>query len=84
LLMCEVVCTKNYLDVGLAVGIDCQRKPTHVRAPATKLNPYGYYGGVRTLDWIRTGVYMTSDEWTKLTYGKHTTPILQELGIPKK
>lgn len=77
----EVVCTKRYLDIGLLIE---QRgfKPKRVLARAST---YGgrdrEYGGVETVDWIKTGVFLSESEWNKITCDKPTNQILDELGI---
>lgn len=77
----EVVCTKRYLDIGLLIE---QRgfKPKRVLARAST---YGgrdrEYGGVETVDWIKTGVFLSEYEWNKITCDKPTNQILDELGI---
>ena len=79
----EVVCTKRYLDIGLLVE---QRgfRPKRVLARAST---YGgkdrKYGGVETVDWIKTGVFLSIYEWNKITCDKPTNQILDELGISR-
>lgn len=84
----EVVCTKEYLDVGLCVEINENSKPTRVLArlfPYSSTTEYGTpeYGGVELLDWINTGVFMSTKEWADISYNKPTSQILRELGIEK-
>lgn len=77
----EVVCTKRYLDVGLLIE---QRgfKPKKVLARASTYSDRGSeYGGVETVDWIRTGIFLSEYEWNKITCDKPTNQILDELGI---
>lgn len=77
----EVVCTKRYLDIGLLIE---QRgfKPKRVLARASTYSDRGSeYGGVETVDWIRTGVFLSESEWNKITCDKPTNQILDELGI---
>lgn len=78
----EVVCTKNYLDVGLLIEKNHELKPKRVLARAS--NGSAEYGGVETLTWINTGIFLSSDEWTRITYNNSTDQILSELGINKK
>lgn len=79
----EVVCTKRYLDIGLLVE---QRgfRPKRVLARAST---YGgkdrKYGGVETVDWIKTGVFLSIYEWNKITCDKPTNQILDELCISR-
>lgn len=87
----EVVCTKEYLSVGLCVEINKNLKPTRVLArpfpySSTDVNEYGIpeYGGVELLDWINTGVFMSPKEWADISYNKPIDQILRELGIEKK
>lgn len=80
----EVVCTKRYLDVGLLIE---QRgfKPKRVLARASTYSDIGSeYGGVETVDWIKTGVFLSEYEWDKITCDKPTNQILDELGINRK
>lgn len=82
----EVVCTKNYLDIGLLIEKNDKLKPKRVlaRASAYSSDPEPEYGGVETLTWIHTSVFLSKDEWIKITYDKSTDQILSELGISKK
>ena len=80
----EVVCTKNYLDVGLLIDVDDQFKPKRVLARASTYGSDTEYGGVSTLDWIRTGIFLQKDEWKIVSYNKNTDQILSELGIKKR
>ena len=76
----EVVCTKSYLDVGLLIEKNNKSKPKRVLA---RTSTYGSneYGGVETVTWINTGVFLTKDEWKDISYNKGTSQILKELGI---
>lgn len=80
----EVVCTKSYLDVGLLIE-KYKSKPKRVlsRASTYSSNPEPEYGGVETLKWVNTGVFLSKDEWKKISYNKGTKQILNELGIIK-
>lgn len=82
----EVVCTKGYLDVGLLIEKNDKLKPKRVlsRASTYSSNPEPEYGGVETLKWVNTGVFLSKDEWKKISYNKGTDQILNELGIKKK
>ena len=80
----EVVCTKNYLDVGLLIDVDDQFKPKRVLAGASTYGSDTEYGGVSTLDWIRTGIFLQKDEWKIVSYNKNTDQILSGLGIKKR
>lgn len=77
----EVVCTKNYLDVGLLIEKDNKSKPKRVLARSTDYNHDAEYGCVEYCDWINTGVFLSEDEWKKISYNKWTNEILSELGI---
>lgn len=72
----EVVCTKKYLDVGLFIS------SSEIRARCSEYNRKARYGGSHTM-WIGTGVFLTEDEWDKITYNKTTDEILNELHIKK-
>jgi hypothetical protein len=80
----EVVCTKRYLDVGLLITKNHKSKPKRVFARAGTYSKDTEYGGVETLDWINTGVFLSKDEWKNISYNKGTDQILKELGIKKK
>ena len=82
----EVVCTKNYLDVGLLIEKNYKLKPKRVlaRASAYSSKPEPEYGGVETATWVNTGVFLSKDEWKNISYNKATSQILSELGIKKK
>lgn len=76
----EVVCTKRYLDVGLLLERNKKIKPKRVLARATTYSN-GEYGGVETVDWIGTGIFLSIEEWNEISYNKPTDQILNELGI---
>ena len=80
----EVVCTEEYLDVGLLVEIDGNRNPKKILVRNLTYNLGSYYGGIENLEWIYTGVFLSVEEWNKITFNKHTDQILQELNIHKK
>ena len=82
----EVVCTKSYLDVGLLIEKNGKLNPKRVlaRASASSSDPEPEYGGVERLTWVNTGIFLSKDEWIKITYNKGTDQILIELGISKK
>lgn len=80
----EVVCTKNYLDVGLLIEKNSKSKPKRVLARSTDYNHDSEYGGVEYCDWINTGVFLSEDEWKKISYNKWTNEILGELGIKQE
>lgn len=82
----EVVFTKSYLDVGLLIEKNDKSKPKRVlsRAYAYSSSFEPEYGGVETITWINTGVFLSKDEWKNISYNKATDQILSELGISKK
>lgn len=80
----EVVCTKNYLDVGLLIEKTYHSKPKRVLARASTYSSDHEYGGVETLTWVNTGVFLSKEEWKNVSYNKATEEILNELGIVKK
>lgn len=80
----EVICTEHYLDVGLLIGKNDKSKPKRVLARASTYGSNGIYGGVETLAWVNTGVFLSKDEWKNISYNKSTDQILDELGIEKK
>ena len=80
----EVVCTKSYLDVGLLIEVNDKLKPKRVLARASTYGNDTEYGGVETLTWVNTGVFLSKDEWANVSYNKGTDQILSELGIEKK
>ena len=79
----EVVCTENYLDVGLTIDWDLKSNPTRVLARSSSYDMDAEYGGVEFLTWIRTGIFLSIDEWKDISYNKTTDDILEELGIKK-
>lgn len=79
----EVVCSSNYLDVGLAVEVNDDGTPRKVMARSEKYSTSGFYGGVNSISWIHTGQYLTEKAWKKITHCKGTDEILSELGIKK-
>lgn len=85
----EIVCTEDYLDIGLCVERDKDLKPTRVLArlfPHSTLSSYGApeYGAVENLKWINTRKFMSIEKWRKVSYNKSTEQILNELGIKKR
>lgn len=80
----EVVCTQSYLDVGLLIEKSHESKPKRVLARASYYGSDTEYGGVEVQTWINTGVFLSKEEWQKLSYEKNTNQILSELGIEKK
>lgn len=91
--MYEVVCTKSYLDVGLCVEENNKGQPTQVLSRTSTYGSmtteYGtnQYGNAENIIWKRTGVFLSVEEWKRISYNKSTKEILHELGIkpnPKK
>lgn len=80
----EVVCTQSYLDVGLCIEKNYNLEPKQVLARASTYGHGSCYGGVETLTWIKTGKFLSKDEWKNISYNKSTDQILDELGIEKK
>lgn len=80
----EVVCTESYLDVGLLIEKTDKRKPKRVLARSSVYSNESEYGGVETLTWIKTGVFLSRDDWERITYNKSTDQILSKLGIRKR
>ena len=80
----EIVCTKSYLDIGLLIETNNELKPKRVLARASTYSTDSEYGGVETLTWLKTGVFLSKDEWKNISYNKATDQILSELGIYKK
>lgn len=78
----EVVCTKNYLDVGLLIKKD-GTKPKKILSRNSTHGLGSCYGGVEKIKWIHTGVFLSKDEWNKITLDKPTNRILCELNITK-
>lgn len=81
-MMYEVVCTQNYLDVGLLL-YERNGVARRVKARSSEYSKGSEYGGVEKLVWLRTGVFLTEKEWDKITYCKPTDDILKELHIKK-
>ena len=79
----EVVCSEHYLDVGLLVEKNHKSEPKRIRARSSTYSRSHEYGGVEYVKWINTGVFLSTDEWNKITYNKPTEQILKELGIVK-
>ena len=80
----EVVCSESYLDVGLLIEKNNKLRPKRVLARSSSSNDEPYYGGVETIGWINTGVFLSKDEWKQISNNKPTDQILSELGINKK
>lgn len=81
----EVVCTKSYLDIGLLISENAHSKPRRVLARHSTYSKDGReYGGVQSVEWIRTGVFLSEKEWREISCDKPTDRILVELGISKK
>ena len=80
----EVVCTKRYMDIGLAIELDCNSEPKRVRARADGYSKIAEYGAVEKLRWIHTGVFLSKEEWMKISFKKPTEQILEELHIKKE
>ena len=80
----EVVCTQSYLDVGLLIEKNHESKPKRVLSRASLYGSDTEYGGVEIQTWINTGVFLSKEEWQKISYEKDTNQILSELGIEKK
>ena len=91
----EVVCTENYWDIGIAVEkTSITGKPSVVLGRASRhssVSPYdkvsnygncGQYGGVELCNWIHTGIFLTLEEWKKISYERDGDSILHALGIP--
>ena len=79
----EVVCTKSYLDVGLMIEQDNQLKPKRVLARSFTYSSDREYGIYEGLTWVKTGVFLSKDEWIEISHNKPTDKILSELGINK-
>lgn len=79
----EVVCTKNYLDVGLLVEGD-KSNPKKVLARATEFEDNLVYGGVETTAWFGTGVFLSKEGWKDISRSNTTSQIMDQLGIVKK
>ena len=80
----EVVCTKSYLDVGLCIEKNNKSEPKRVLSRAAYYGSDTEYGGVETVTWVNTGVFLSKEEWKNISYNKGTDQILSELGIEKK
>lgn len=80
----EVVCTKHYHDIGLCLETNNKLEPKRVLSRATYYGSDTEYGGVETVTWVKTGVYLTKDEWKNISYNKGTDEILRDLCIEKK
>ena len=80
----EVVCTENYLDVGLLVEKDYDSNPQRILARNSTCSGLHGYGGIQHLTWIHTGVFLSVEKWKTLTLDKQTEEILEELQIKHK
>lgn len=78
----EVVCTRNYLDIGLLLK-ECNGVPKRVKARTTSLRQNAEFGGVE-LFLIKTDVFLTEKEWDEITFEKTTDEIIKILKIKKK
>lgn len=76
----EVVCTESYLDVGLLVETEVS-KPKKILSRNSTYASGNEYGGIRTVKWVHTGVFLSEEEWNKTTLDKPTSQILHELNI---
>lgn len=75
---------KVILMLGCLQKKNDKQEPKRVLSRAWHDNDEGEYGAVEKLDWIRTGVFLTKDEWRKISYKKGTDEILNELGVKKQ
>lgn len=80
----EVVCTKSYLDVGLMIEQDDKLEPKRVLARSSTYSSDREYGIYEGLTWIKTGVFLSKDEWIEISHNKPTDQILSELDIKKE
>jgi hypothetical protein len=80
----EIVCTKHYHDVGLCIEKNNKLEPKRVLSRASEYSSDREYGGVETVTWVKTGVFLSKEEWKNISYNKGTDQILSELGIEKK
>lgn len=80
----EVVCTKHYHDIGLCLETNNKLEPKRVLSRATYYGSDTEYGGVEIVTWVKTGVFLTKDEWNNISYNKATDQILRDLCIEKK
>lgn len=77
----EVVCSEGYFDVGLLVEL-CGTDPKKILSRKSTCSE-SCYGGIEKIIWIHTGVFLSVEEWNKITLDKTTDQILQELNIAK-
>lgn len=80
----EVVCSKSYLDVGLLIEQNDKLEPKRILARASTYRRDGEYGVYAGMTWVKTGVFLSKDEWIEISYNKPTDQILRELGINKE
>lgn len=80
----EVVCTKHYHDIGLCLEKNNKLEPKRVLSRAAYYGSDTEYGGVETVTWVKTGVFLSKEEWKNISYNKGTDQILSDLGIKKK
>ena len=83
----EVVWTKSG-DVGLLIEENSKSEPKRVLARALEYewrdNSDREYGGVELVKWIRTGVFLSKEEWRNISCKNPSSKILTMLGITKK
>lgn len=65
----SVVITRNALDIGLVKSVS-DGHPTEVYARKSGYDGErpGQYGGINSVQWYDTGIYMTLDEWILLSH----------------
>ena len=80
----EVVYTRAY-DVGLLIEVDEENIPQRVLARKSSCSEREReYGGAWTVNWIKTGVFLTKDEWHKISCNRDNSQILKYLGVKMK
>ena len=80
----EVVCTKHYHDIGLCLEKNNKSEPKRVLSRAAYYGSDTEYGGVEIVTWVKTGVFLSKEEWKNVSYNKGTDQILSDLGIKKE
>lgn len=77
----EIVCTRNFLDIGLMIN-SFNGIPTQILA-----RPYDgcerEYGGVESVKWYKTGKFTTRSEWNKIAAERYGIDLVDYFGLGK-
>jgi len=82
-LLYEVVHTKGVADIGLLTETLSDGTPKTILARSSKYNIDSQYGGTELLHWTHTGIFMTREEWNRISYETPTHILRERLGLGK-